>query len=126
MLKDFFNWLSLNAFGNGGPKHWTLKLSIFIKKRLKNPKITIASFHSKVFNEFFIIFYFNNLMGMSQNVIFKYRDTHTGKVLCFGYPNMLLLLFGSFFHHFQRPLENGSYHTFVLFSTFSKLFFTKN
>ena len=124
MLKDLSNRLSLNASGNGGTKHWTLKLSIFIRKSLKNPKITIASSHFNVFNEFFIIFYFN-LMGMSRNVIFKYTETHTGKVLCFGYPNMLLLFLGSFFHHFQRPLENRSHQYFLLFSTFSKQFFCK-
>ena len=124
MLKDFFNRLSLNASGNGGPKHWTLKLSIFIRKSLKNPKITIASSHFNVFNEFFMIFYFN-LMGMSRNVIFKYRETHTGKVLCFGYPNMLLLFLGSFFLNFQRPLENRSHQYFLIFSTFSKQFFIK-
>ena len=124
MPKDLSNQLSLNASGNWGTKHWTLKLSIFIRKSLKNPKITIASSHFNVFNEFFMIFYFN-LMGMSRNVIFKYRETHTGKVLCFGYPNMLLLFLGSFFLNFQRPLENRSHQYFLIFSTFSKQFFIK-
>ena len=39
------------------------------RKSLKNPKITVASSHFNVFNEFFMIFYFT-LMGMSQNVKF--------------------------------------------------------
>ena len=77
---------------------------IYIRKSLKNPKITIACSHFNVFNEIFMIFYFN-LMGMSRNVIFKYRETHTGKVLCFGHPNMLLLFLGSFFLNFHQTMS---------------------
>ena len=38
---------------------------------------------------------------------------------------MLLLLLGSFFHHFQRSFENRFHQYFLIFSTFSKQFFIK-
>ena len=104
----FFNRLSLiNASGNGGPKHWTETFHIYIRKSLKNPKITITSSHFNVFNEFFMIFYFNK-MGMSQNFILKYRESHTGKVLCFV-ANQICFYFslGAFSSISRGPLKIG-------------------
>ena len=122
--QKIFNWSASNCWENWGTYVWILKFGMFIRKRVRNLKITLATSDSFILVYFFSVFGHLS-MGMSLKEIIFFADFDFPMFWSLCFQKILFFFPNYYFLNFQRGSENVYYSLFWPFPTFSKLFSIK-